>query len=115
MPINRPTADELMSAIRKYRNKPDPDAKVDGYYQKIIAHLDALHEREALLGEAFARGERSRCISTAALLGLPENDLEEICRCFAEDDISDMLPLIIELWLPLAKEKLAIDSPRYRK
>lgn len=115
MPINRPTTDELKAAIRQYRNKPDPDATVDRYYQKIIVHLDALIEREALLGEAFQRGERSRCISTAALLGLPENDFQEICRCFAEDDISDMMPLIIELWLPLAKEKLAIDSPRYRK
>jgi len=113
MPINRPTAEELADAIKKYRSSPDADAKVDEYYQKIIAHLEILLEREALLGQAFERGERSRCISTAALMGLPDSDLQEICRCFAEDDVSDMLPLIIELWLPLAKEKLAIDNPRY--
>lgn len=115
MPLNRPNAAELKDAIELYNARPDGDVKVDGYYRKIIQHLEALLERQALLGEAFTKGERSRCISTAYLLGLPENDLQEICRCFAEDDVEDMLPLLVELWLPLAKEKLAIDNPRYRE
>lgn len=113
MPINRPTADELAAAIKRYRDVPERDLTIDGYYRKIIVHLEALIEREGLLASAFDKGERARCTSTAALLGLPENDVSEICRCFAEDDVSDVLPLLIELWLPLAKEKLAIDSPRY--
>lgn len=114
MPLNRPNANDLRAAIEAYRNNPDSDAKADAYYQKIIARLEALLEREALMESTFERGEKARCTSTAALLGLPGRDLQEICRCFADDDVSDMLPLIIELLLPLAKEKLAIDNPRYQ-
>ena len=115
MPINRPTADELETAIEQYRANPDNDPKVDGYYRKIIEHLDALLEREEELGKAFAKGEQARLVSTAELLSLPDASLQRLCERFAEGNLMKSLPIIIEIWLPLAKEKLKIDNPRYRE
>lgn len=114
MPLNRPTADELKTAIAHYNASPDSDPKVDGYYRKIIAHLDALLEREAALGEGFRQEEQSRLAFAAELLALPETSLTSLCDRLAEGGLDGLLPAILELWLPLAKEKLAIDNPRYR-
>ena len=115
MPINRPFASELKTAIEQYRENPDSDPRVDGYYQKILAHLEALLARESELGDAFASGEAARLTSTAALLNLPDDALETVCTRLAGGKLDDVLPVIVELWLPLAREKLEIDSPRYRK
>ena len=113
MPLNRPTASELVAAIAAYRQQPDADSRVDDYYGKIIRHLEALLAREATLSPRYQKNEREVIKQSADILGLKDSDAATLAEAFSQGVLPDALQKILRLWLPLAEEKLAIDNPRY--
>jgi hypothetical protein len=113
MPLNRPHARELQQAIEHYRQRPDPDPRVDEYYGKVIAHLEALLEREKALAVAFAHQEKVAMEQLAAVLKSSDQTLAGLCRRLASGNVNEHLPAVLETLLAVAEAKLDIDSPRY--
>ncbi|MBB09606.1 MAG: hypothetical protein CL550_01450 [Alcanivorax sp.] len=113
MPLNRPHARELQQAIEHYRQRPDPDPRVDEYYGKVIAHLEALLEREKALAAAFAHQEKEAMEQLAAVLKSSDQTLSGLCRRLASGNVNEHLPAVLETLLAVAEAKLDIDSPRY--
>ena len=111
MLTDRPTAAELLDAIRAYRAAPARDNAA--YFERVVANTLAILEREAALGPAAEAAERTRL---AALLGQGGETrqlnalLVERIRAGSCDEAR--AALVAHLKATVA-DRLAIDNPKW--
>ncbi len=115
MPQDRPTAAELVQAVREFLER-DVLAATEGrvqFHTRVAVNALGMIERELTEGPAFAEAERTRA---AALLGHDADArvLErELAAGIRDGSLDDRLDAVREHVRATVREKLLVANPGY--
>lgn len=115
MPMNRPTAVELLAAVREAleHHSPGESSNAAEYQRRIAINVLKILEREATSTASFDEAESARL---RAHLGRDANvaDLNaELCRRIARGDEDSRRGELLTLLYRATLDKLAVDNPRF--
>ena len=117
MPSDRPTVPEILQAIDQFlQDKVSPQLEPHSrFHLKVTHHLLQLLQREWAQGDALERTELERL---QQLLKNPNPDLDalnrDLCDAIRTGKLSLDDPGLKEHLRRTARDKLAIDNPRYQ-
>jgi hypothetical protein len=113
MPMNRPTATELLSALRHSLERDGADSSDSGYERRVAINVLKILERETALGGSFSSDEQQ---GLRAHLGIDAGVMElnaALCdriQAGREDPRWDELVALLKR---ITLGKLAIDNPAF--
>ena len=116
MTQDRPTAAELVAAVREFL-ETDVMTSTEGrvqFHTRVAVNALGMIERELVAGPALAAAERARAV---ALLGHDDADLRQLERELAarirDGSLDDRLDAVREHVRATVREKLLVANPRY--
>ncbi|MCA9774053.1 MAG: hypothetical protein KC466_16655 [Myxococcales bacterium] len=118
MASDRPTAAELVAAVREFldtRAVPRLDGR-DAFHARVAANVLAIVERELLQGPALDDAERRGLVR---ILGdhAHEGDLgllnQELCRLIRSGALDERMDEVVAHVRERTLDKLAISNPKY--
>jgi hypothetical protein len=114
MPMNRPSAAELLDAMSKSLQSAEPaDPATSAFGRRIAVNVLKILEREATLGPSFLRDEQQRLrhyLGRDGDLAELNADLCDRIASGAEDARWQELVALLRL---TTLDKLAVDNPRF--
>ena len=116
MAQDRPTAAELVQAVREFLDR-DVMAATEGrvqFHTRVAVNALGMIERELTIGPAFVAAERARA---AALLGHDNDDVRvlerELAAGIRDGSLDDRLDAVQEHVRATVREKLLVANPGY--
>lgn len=116
MPIDRPTASELLSAVREHlKEKLAPTLEGQpAFHLRVATNVLAIVERTLSEGDTMDRAEKDRLV---ALLGA-EGDLvglnQLLSRAIRDGELDGQKEAVLEHLRKTADDKLSLANPRYK-
>ncbi len=110
-----PSAEELVTAVRGFLAEHDMP-QLEGraaFHARVAANALAIVERQLGLGPEAEAAERRRLTSPLGLAGRLEEQNRELCRRIRSAVPVPESPALREHLRATAREKLAVDQPRY--
>ena len=104
VPHDRPTAAELVEAVREWIAS---DAPPNAFHARVAANMLAMVERELALGPDQAEAHRTR------LDRLGVTDDAELSAAIRSGALDDRVDEVRELVWASVRDKLAVANPRY--
>jgi hypothetical protein len=115
MSSDRPTAPELIEAIREWLER-DVMAATDGrvqFHARVAINALGMLERELTLGPAFASAERARAEAILGHGGDPMTLEREVAARIRDGSLDDRAGEVRDHVRATVREKLLVANPRY--
>ncbi|HET9728125.1 MAG TPA: DUF6285 domain-containing protein [Acidimicrobiia bacterium] len=115
MSQDRPTAAELVEAIREFLER-DVFEAVTGrvqFHVRVAMNALAMLQRELTLGPSFVADERARAVSLLGHDGEPVALERELAARIRDGSLDDRLDAVREHVRATVREKLLVANPRY--
>lgn len=114
MPLNRPSKQELLTAVTEYLQQKPLEAKADLFFRRVAANVLGIVQREEQQAEQFQQLEIEML---QQFLASNESDPALLNQTLAQAiDNGDVAinSALTHMLLRLADAKLSIDNPKYK-
>jgi hypothetical protein len=112
MPMNRPTATELLCAVREFLERTaDADGPAPTYERRVAVNVLKILEREAALGASFAAEERQLLSAHLGFDGAVPDLNAALCDRIAQGREDLRWDELITVLGRIILGKLAVDNP----
>lgn len=115
MPQDRPTAAELLEAIREFLER-DLGPALEGrhaFHARVAANALAIVERELRLGPELDGAERARLTQLLGREGSIDDLNRELAARIRDGSLDDRRAEVLEHLRTTALDKLSVANPRY--
>src|SRR5258708_18688223 len=114
MPMNRPTAAELLRAVRISLEHTDvADSAASGYERRIAVNVLKILEREAILGGPFLLGEQQELSSYLGIQATGPVLNAALCDRIAQGREDLRWKELVGLLRRITLGKVAVDNPTF--